>query len=42
MGYGMGLLEVQAFDPQRGFTFDDRPYVIMNDRARVELGTYRP
>jgi outer membrane protein OmpA-like peptidoglycan-associated protein len=42
MGFGMGLLQIQTFDPQRGFAFEDRPYVIMNNRARVDLGTYRP
>jgi hypothetical protein len=25
MGYGMGLLEIQTFDPARGFGFDLRP-----------------
>ncbi len=42
MGYGMGLLEIQRFDPDRGLVFEDRPYVIMNDHAKVDLGTYRP
>jgi len=41
MGYGMGLLEIQTFDPKRGLAFEDRPYVIMNNRANVDLGTYR-
>ena len=41
MGYGMGLVEIQTFDPARGFAFDDRPYVIMTDHARVDLGAYR-
>lgn len=40
MGFGMGLLQIQRFDGE-AFRFDDRPYVIMNDRAFVELGTYR-
>jgi outer membrane protein OmpA-like peptidoglycan-associated protein len=40
MGYGMGLLEIQTFDPVRGFGFEPRPYVIMNDRAKVDLGSY--
>jgi hypothetical protein len=39
MGYGMGVLQIQRFDPARGLTLEDRPYVIMNDRAQVELGT---
>ncbi len=42
MGYGMGLLQIQTFDPKRGLAFEDRPYVIMNNRAQVDLGTYRP
>ena len=33
--------ESQTFDPARGLTFADRPYVIMNDHAMVDLGTYR-
>jgi hypothetical protein len=40
MGYGMGLLQIQRFDG-KDFTFVDRPYVIMNDQAFVELGRYR-
>jgi hypothetical protein len=40
MGYGMGLLEIQRFDGGK-LTFEDRPYVIMNDHAYVDLGTYR-
>ena len=39
MGYGMGLVEIQRFDPARGLAFDDRPYVIMNNHAQLELGT---
>jgi outer membrane protein OmpA-like peptidoglycan-associated protein len=42
MGYGMGLLQIQTFDPQRGLAFDDRPYVIMTNHAKLDLGTYRP
>ncbi len=40
MGYGMGLLQIMRFDG-KAVTFDDRPYVIMTDRAFVDLGTYR-
>jgi hypothetical protein len=40
MGYGMGLLQVQRFDGTQ-LTFEDRPYVIMNDHAFVDLGTAR-
>jgi outer membrane protein OmpA-like peptidoglycan-associated protein len=38
MGYGMGLVQIQTFDPARGFSFDDRPYVVMTPQARIELG----
>jgi tetratricopeptide (TPR) repeat protein len=40
MGYGMGLLQIVRFDG-RAFTFDDRPYVIMQDEAYVSLGAMR-
>jgi outer membrane protein OmpA-like peptidoglycan-associated protein/uncharacterized protein YfaP (DUF2135 family) len=40
MGYGMGLVEVQTFDPKRGLSFDDRPYVVMTNHARLAVGTY--
>jgi tetratricopeptide (TPR) repeat protein len=41
MGFGMGLLEVQRFDGKGGLSFEDRPYVIMNDHAYVDLGTVK-
>lgn len=40
MGYGMGLLEIQKFDGKGGLSFEDRPYVIMNDQAYVDLGKF--
>ena len=40
MGYGMGLLEIQKFDGKGGLAFEDRPYVIMNDHAFVDLGKF--
>jgi hypothetical protein len=40
MGYGMGLLEIQKFDGKGGLSFEDRPYVIMNDHAFVDLGSF--
>ena len=40
MGYGMGLLEIQKFDGKGGLSFEDRPYVIMNDQAYVDLGAF--
>ncbi|MEO8705039.1 MAG: VIT domain-containing protein [Kofleriaceae bacterium] len=39
MGYGMGLVQVQRYDGLGTITFEDRPFVIMTDRAYVELGT---
>jgi hypothetical protein len=41
MGFGMDLLQVQRFDGKGGLSFEDRPYVIMNDHAFVDLGTVR-
>ncbi|MEZ4362797.1 MAG: VIT domain-containing protein [Kofleriaceae bacterium] len=39
MGFGMGLLEVLVHDGKGGLTFDERPYVVMQPGAFVELGT---
>lgn len=39
MGYGMGLLEVLVHDGKGGLTFDERPYVVMQPGAFVELGS---
>jgi len=41
MGYGMGLLQIVRHDGKGKLSFEDRPYVIMNDHAYVELGSYR-
>jgi len=41
MGFGMGLLQIQRFDG-KGFWFEDRPYVIMRNRAFVDLGSWQP
>jgi len=41
MGYGMGLLQIVKFDGKGKLEFQDRPYVIMNDQAYVDLGTFR-
>ena len=38
MGYGMGKLQIVQHDGSGGLKFDDRPFVIMKDRAYVELG----
>ncbi len=39
MGYGMGKLEVVEHDGQGHLSFDERPFVVMVDRAYVNLGT---
>jgi uncharacterized protein YfaP (DUF2135 family) len=41
MGYGMGLLQIVRHDGKGKLAFEDRPYVIMNDHAYVDLGSYR-
>ena len=38
MGYGMGKLEIIEHDGKGGLTFEERPFVVMNDRAFVDLG----
>ena len=39
MGYGMGKLEVVQHDGKGHLKFDERPFVIMQDDAFVQLGT---
>ncbi|MCA9779239.1 MAG: hypothetical protein KC800_21065, partial [Candidatus Eremiobacteraeota bacterium] len=39
MGYGMGQLEVLEHDGEGHLTFEERPYVVMEDGAYVKLGT---
>jgi hypothetical protein len=39
MGYGMGVLEIMRHDGKGNLTFEHRPYVAMNDRAYVDLGS---
>jgi TonB family protein len=39
MGYGMGKLQIIQHDGKGGLRFDERPYLIMKDRAFVQLGT---
>ena len=41
MGYGMGKLEVIDHDGKGNLTFEERPFVVMLDRAFVDLGTVR-
>ena len=38
MGYGMGTLQVVEHDGKGGLRVDERPFVIMNTGARVQLG----
>jgi hypothetical protein len=42
MGYGMGKLEVIEHDGAGGLRFAERPFVVMNDNAYVDLGTVAP
>jgi hypothetical protein len=37
MGYGMGKLQVVQHDGQGGLAFEEHPFVIMKDKAFVEL-----
>ena len=38
MGYGMGKLEIIEHDGKGGLTFQERPFLMMADRAFIELG----
>jgi hypothetical protein len=38
MGYGMGKLEIIEHDGQGNLTFEERPFLAMEDRAYVDLG----
>ncbi len=38
MGYGMGTLQIIEHDGDGNLRFHDRPYLIMKDRAEVQLG----
>jgi tetratricopeptide (TPR) repeat protein len=40
MGYGMGKLEIIQHDGEGNLTFDERPFVIMQDRAFVDMGSF--
>ncbi len=39
MGYGMGKLEIIEHDGHGNLRFDERPFVIMQDGAFIDLGT---
>ena len=41
MGYGMGELEILEHDGHGKLSLENRPFVVMNDGAYVELGTVR-
>jgi TonB family protein len=41
MGYGMGTLQILQHDGRGRFKFEDRPFVVMNDRAYVNLGVVK-
>ncbi len=41
MGYGMGALAVLQHDGKGRLRFEERPFVIMQDDAFVELGSVR-
>ena len=38
MGYGMGTLQIVRHDGKGGLTVEPRPFVVMADRAMVDLG----
>ena len=40
MGYGMGNLEIVQHDGNGHLSFEERPYVVMNDQAFVDLGSF--
>lgn len=40
MGYGMGRLEVIDHDAHGNLRFESRPFVVMNDGAFLDLGSY--
>jgi hypothetical protein len=39
MGYGMGKLEIIDHDGKGGLKFEERPFIVMQDHAFVNLGT---
>jgi tetratricopeptide (TPR) repeat protein len=41
MGYGLGQLEVLQHDGKGTLRFEQRPYVVMNDQASVDLGVVK-
>jgi tetratricopeptide (TPR) repeat protein len=41
MGYGLGKLQIIDHDGKGGFTFEERPFVVMVDQAFVDLGVVK-
>ena len=41
MGYGMGALQIVEHDGEGGLVFEERPYVVMQDGAFVDLGVVK-
>ena len=41
MGYGMGKLQIIDHDGRGGLVFEERPFVVMIDRAFVDLGVVK-
>jgi len=41
MGFGMGRLQIVQHDGEGGLKLEQRPFVVMNDRAFVDLGTVK-
>jgi hypothetical protein len=41
MGFGMGKLQIIDHDGKGGFSFEERPFVVMADRAFVDLGAVK-
>lgn len=41
MGYGMGAVQVVRHDGRGRLRFADLPFVVMNDKATVDLGVVR-
>jgi tetratricopeptide (TPR) repeat protein len=39
MGYGMGTLEILHRDARGAISFEHRPFIVMNDKAYVDLGS---
>ena len=40
MGYGMGKLQIVQHDGAGELRFEERPFIIMKDRAYVDLGKF--